>query len=750
MRLLVVSNRLPIVVVEEDGEMTFHEGAGGLVSGISAYLDSLKGSSFAKTEHLWIGWPGVTIEEPAKQSATAAALSQFDARPVFLTERSMDKFYHGFCNKIIWPLFHYFPTYAEYDESFYAHYKVVNQIFCEAVAKIMRPEDVVWIHDYHLMLLPQLLRDRHPSAAIGFFLHIPFPSFELFRLLPMLWRSEILRGLLGADLIGFHTHDYTQYFLRCVLRILGHEHSLGKILLRNRLVQVDTFPMGIDFHKFHAAAANPTPRTGEPDPLESLKPFKIVLSIDRLDYTKGILNRLKGYASFLENNPQWRAKVVLVLVVVPSRVGVEYYQQTKRQIDELVGKINGGYSTVGWTPILYQYKYLPFESLSPLYAASHVALVTPLRDGMNLIAKEYIASRPDKTGVLILSEMAGASKDLAEALIINPNSAEEIAAALQTALEMPEVEQIRRNEVMQNRLRRYDVVRWAEDFLSRLSAIKTEGNRLRSRLLGGPAQEQLLVDFARARRRTLFLDYDGTLVPFARDPQAAKPTPELLAVLDALAKDARNEIAIISGRDKTVLSKWFAGLDLVLVAEHGVWTRRPGQDWQLAKPLDNAWKSTILPVLQTYADRLPGTFVEEKEYSAVWHYRAADPESGSSLAKELVDDLVSFTANINVQVLQGSKVVEVKCAGINKGDAAAPLLSDETDFILAVGDDWTDEDLFKALPATAYTIRVGIRHSHARFNAHSHTEVLELLNELARRQSPQHRGNEQDQPDGER
>ncbi|MEN6425374.1 MAG: bifunctional alpha,alpha-trehalose-phosphate synthase (UDP-forming)/trehalose-phosphatase [Phycisphaerales bacterium] len=765
MRLLVVSNRLPIVAVEEEGVMKFQESAGGLVSGISAYLDSLKGSSFAETEHLWIGWPGVTIEDAAKQSATAAALSKFDAHPVFLAERSMDKFYHGFCNKIIWPLFHYFPSYADFDESFYAHYKCVNQIFCEAVAEIMQPGDVVWIHDYHLMLLPKLLRDKHPSAEIGFFLHIPFPSFELFRLLPMTWRSEILDGLLGADLIGFHTHDYAQYFLRCVLRILGHEHSLGKILLPNRLVKVSTFPMGIDFQKFHTAAANPAPRMEKSDPLESLKPFKIVLSIDRLDYAKGILNRLEGYGLFLENNPQWREKVVLVLVVVPSRIGVEYYQQTKRQIDELVGKINGGYSTVGWTPVLYQYKFLPFEALSPLYAASHVALITPLRDGMNLIAKEYVASRPDKTGVLILSEMAGASKDLAEALIINPNSVGEIAAALRTALEMPEPEQIRRNEIMQRRLQQYDVVRWADDFLTRLSTVKAEGNRLRSRLLGPPAREQLFGDYSRAHRRMLFLDYDGTLVPFARDPQAARPTSELMAVLRTLAEDARNEITLISGRDKNTLSDWFAGLHLVLVAEHGVWIRRPDQQWQLSKPLDNAWKSTIMPVLRTYADRLPGAFVEEKEYSAVWHYRAADPELGSSLAKELVDDLVSFTANINVQVLQGSKVVEVKCAGINKGDAALPLLrepeassskgegtgakgeasgagletsnsklqtSSPSHFILAVGDDWTDEDLFKALPSTAYTIRVGIRHSHARFNTHNQMEVMDLLKELAR------------------
>ncbi len=383
----------------------------------------------------------------------------------------------------------------------------------------MQPDDVVWIHDYHLMLLPKLLRDRRPSAQIGFFLHIPFPSYELFRLLPMTWRSEILQGLLGADLLGFHTHDYAQYFLRCVLRVLGHEHSAGRILLPDRLVKVDTFPMGIDFQRFHDAAARAQSVGDRTDLWESLKPFKIVLSVDRLDYTKGILNRLEGYRRFLEDNPSWQEKVVLVLVVVPSRVGVEDYQNTKRQIDELVGKINGEFSAVGWTPVFYQYRFLPFEQLTLLYGASHVALITPLRDGMNLIAKEYTASRPDKTGVLILSEMAGASKELAEAIIINPNSIEEIAAALRLALEMPPQEQIRRNESMQNRLRRYTVVRWAQDFLTQLSSVKVEGARLQSRATGTGSERTARPGFRRAQYRVLFLGYDGTLVAFAHDPQ---------------------------------------------------------------------------------------------------------------------------------------------------------------------------------------------------------------------------------------
>jgi len=730
MRLLVVSNRLPIVITQEQGELKFQESAGGLVSGLSAYLDSLKGSSFAKSDYVWVGWPGVTVENKLQEQVKSKVLSQFRAYPVFLTERAMEKFYYGFCNKTIWPLFHYFPTYAIYQNDFYLHYKCVNQIFCEAVIDVMQPDDVVWIHDYHLMLLPKLLRDKKPQISIGFFLHVPFPSFELFRLLPMTWRSEILQGLLGADLIGFHTYDYTQYFLRCVLRILGYEHNMGNILLPDRLVKVDTLPMGIDFQKFQAEAA--TSGSQKDESWKALENFKIVLSIDRLDYTKGILKRLQGYELFLEKNPQWQKKVVLVVVVVPSRVAVEHYQQIKKQIDELVGKINGRFGTIGWTPILYQYKFIPFQPLVSLYAASDVALITPLRDGMNLIAKEYIASRTKKTGVLILSEMAGAAKELAEAVVINPNNIEEIAGALKTSLEMPEKEQIRRNRIMQDRLKSYDVVRWANDFLSQLLSIKAEQKRLRSKLLLAPAKERLLRDFSQARQRLIFLDYDGTLVPFADDPQMVQPSDELLTILRNLAQHPGNEVVLISGRDRSTMQRWFGSINAGLVAEHGVWTQEKNQDWQLIKPLNNNWKPTIMPLLATYADRLPRAFVEEKEFSVVWHYRRADPELASTRAKELVDDLVNFTANIDIQILQGSKVVEVRCGGVNKGNAAARFLAENNfGFILAVGDDWTDEDLFKILPDTAYSIRVGIMQSYARFNLRSYVDVVELLRELA-------------------
>jgi trehalose 6-phosphate synthase/phosphatase len=734
MKIIIISNRLPVTVIEEDKKFTFKESSGGLVSGLSAYLDSLKSSSFAKSDYIWLGWPGASVSEKAKARVKSEMLSKFRAYPVFLTGREMDKFYLGFCNKTIWPLFHYFPAYVNYDDDFWTQYKQVNEMFCRAVLEIAKQDDVVWVHDYHLMLLPKLLREKIPGLSIGYFHHIPFPSFEIFRLLPSKWRSDLLSGLLGADLIGFHTQEYTQYFLRCVLRILGHEHDMGLINMTDHVVKADTFPMGIDFDKFHNARDIPEIKQQEDELKTELAKYRVILSIDRLDYTKGVVNRLRSYELFLEQNPAFRNKVVLVLVLVPSRIGVESYQLMKRQIDELVGKINGKFGDITWMPIIYQYKFLPYYPLLALYRVSDICLVTPLRDGMNLVAKEYVATRSDQSGVLILSEMAGAVKELGEAIIINPNSMEELTAALKQALEMPVDDQVRRNRIMQNRLKRYDVVRWAGDFIGELQTIKKiQSERFYAKLINPEIRNRLTGDFKKASSRLIYLDYDGTVVPFTVDPQKAKPTEAILTILKHVTAVQNLDMVMVSGRDRATLDDWLGKLNIGLVAEHGVWIREPGKDWQMIKPMLSDWKTKILPILGLHADRLPGSFVEEKEFSVVWHYRGADPELGVLRAKELMDELVEYTANMDIQILQGSKVIEVRNAGVNKGIAAMHFLTKKDyDFVMAIGDDWTDEDLFKSLPPKAYTIRVGVVASYALYNLRDFMEVRQLLEQLAR------------------
>ena len=732
-RLVIVSNRLPFSVSVDNGRLSFQASAGGLVTGLASFRESLDQGAALPPEHLWVGWPGNSVDPPLRESVIEQALSRFQSYPVFLSEEQMEQFYQGFCNSTIWPLFHYFTSYTVYQQPFWQTYKQINELFAEALDAILKPNDVVWVHDYHLMLLPRLLRALQRRLSIGFFLHIPFPSFEVFRLLPGQWRREILEGLLGADLIGFHTYEYTHHFLQSVLRILGCEHHMGQVLTTDHVVKVDTFPMGIDVERFASAAANADTESERRNLEEALSGVRLILSVDRLDYSKGISNRLEGYELFLETNPEFQGKVALLMVVVPSRIGVMQYDLMKRQIEELVGKINGRFGRVGWTPVIYQYRHVPFESLAALYAVSDVCLVTPLRDGMNLIAKEYLATRGDGTGVLILSEMAGAAKELPEAIIINPNNRAEIAMALKEALETPAEDQVKRNRIMRRRLQRYDVTRWAGDFLTALLVGMREiQNRIESKLLSAAATGTIVARYQATHRRLLFLDYDGTLTPLVRSPALATPDGKSIELLNSLCADSRNSVVITSGRDRRTLEEWFGDIPLGMVAEHGAWLKLAGESWQRAKTGVNEWKQELLPTLETYADRLPGSFVEEKEESVAWHYRLADPEQGELRAAELVDHLLNLTGKADLQVVQGNKVVEIRRAGVNKGNAAAFWMGNRSyDFILAIGDDATDEDLFRSMPASAVSIRVGISATHAQYNIRSWAEVIDLLFLLA-------------------
>jgi trehalose 6-phosphate synthase/phosphatase len=416
---------------------------------------------------------------------------------------------------------------------------------------------------------------------------------------------------------------------------------------------------------------------------------------------------------------------------VPSRIGVDRYNQMKRDIDEKVGNINGNFGNIHWTPIIYQYQYVPFYQLAGLYNVSDAALITPLRDGMNLIAKEYLDCRTDQTGVLILSEMAGAAKELGEAVLINPNNIQEIASAIKDALEMPQDEQIRRNKTMRSRLKRYNVIRWANDFIKVLNQIKENQKSFEARLFESDELQQMLHKYRKSKKKIIFLDYDGTLVPFAKHPEDAKPVQELVDILTRLSKLSNTKVVIISGRDKDTLEKWLGECKTVIAAEHGVWLKEQGKKWRTTVQFNTDWKTSIYPIMELYADQLPGSFVEEKNYSLVWHYRNADPDQASIKAKELMDDLLHFTGNMNLQVLQGSKVIEVKNNGINKGSIINRFLNNEHyDFILAIGDDWTDEDMFKELPEYAYSIKVGMTASQARYNLPDYNGVRKLIGDL--------------------
>ncbi len=720
-RLLIVSNRLPIKVKKEN-QLEFEESVGGLATGLSSFYKSHGG--------LWIGWPGVTLEQiDGQENEVNTRLRVEKCYPVYISQQDIEDYYEGFCNKTIWPLFHYFPQYTEYGEITWNSYKKVNQIFFDAIMEEIEPGDTIWVHDYHLMLLPELIRKEIPDATIGFFLHIPFPSFEVFRLLP--WRKEILNGLLGADLIGFHAFDYVRHFNSSIGRLLGLESALGQIRVGNRVVKADTFPMGIDYEGFAGSVHESAVQDEIKRIREEVGKRKILFSIDRLDYTKGILERLESFDLFLDKNPEYKEKVVLILAAVPSRTGVDQYELLKKQLDESVGRINGKHGTIGWVPVWYQYRFLPFHLLVALYNVADIALVTPLRDGMNLIAKEFVATKLDSKGVLILSEMAGASREMGEALIINPNDTEMVANAIKEALTMPEKLQIENTRTMQRKLRRHNVVRWAENFVEELKSIKRVQQDLHAAKLTDERKMRLITDYLESNKRLILLDYDGTLSPLVEKPSAAKPDIELLTMLKSLDEDARNTIVLVSGRDKGILDEWFSSLNLDMIAEHGAWQKEKDRKWQIVEPLRSDWKEEIRPLLEEYEDRTPGALIEEKDYSLVWHYRRVDPELAIIRAGELKSALLDYLSNLDVSVLEGNKVIEIKNVGLNKGRTASNWISkDDWDFILAMGDDITDEDVFAVLPESGYSIKVGIGPSHARFFVDSFEEVKSILKEL--------------------
>lgn len=372
-----------------------------------------------------------------------------------MTQNHIEKYYEGYSNSTIWPLCHYFYSYIQFKTEYWEAYKEVNRLFCEAVLPHIEDDDIIWVQDYQLMLLPKMIRDKKPNVNIGYFHHIPFPSYELFRVLPD--KEEVLEGLLGADLIGFHTHDYMRHFISAIYRVLDLNCNLDEIRLKDRVVHVDAFPMGINYEQYHNASKLPTVVQKAKILKRKMGEQTTILSVDRLDYSKGILHRLEGFAEFLKNHLEFHEKVSLAMIVVPSRDEVQLYADLKMKIEQTIGQINGMYSTIGWTPIYYFYRSFNFNELIAMYLNAEIALVTPLRDGMNLVAKEYLATQRENNAVLILSEMAGAANELTDAIIINPNDKKEIEDALVQALSMSDKEKGERLSQMQKLIARNDV-----------------------------------------------------------------------------------------------------------------------------------------------------------------------------------------------------------------------------------------------------------------------------------------------------
>lgn len=720
-RLIVASTRLPVTMSKRQGGWDVRTSTGGLVTALKSVAD--------QRTFTWLGWPGTHVTE-SEQSAVTRRLKKEGCVPVFLTKSDIEGHYEGFSNRVLWPLFHGLPERAHFNMHAWNTYKRVNARFADAILEHAQPEDVVWVHDYQLALVPEMLRRRNVHSPVGFFLHIPFPSAENYRTLPA--RDEILRGLLGADLLGFHAYEYVSHFRRACLRILGVESEPDVIRLPARRVHLGVLPIGIDPEEIQKMTESPEALEQYRTVRETYRDKKIIVGVDRLDYTKGIEKKFLAFEELLRAHPKWRDSAVLIQVAAPSRESVDEYKQLKRDVDELVGRINGKYSTASNTPIVYINQSVPRIRLAGLYRAADVALITPVRDGMNLVALEYVAARGREAGTLILSEFAGAAHLLAGARLVSPYNINQVAETLFDALEQ-EPDPVGFEHMLEFVTENTSMI-WAKRFLDRLDATMAERRSLavRLRIERSPAVEKL----KNKKKRLMLLDYDGTLRPHQMKPRAAIPDDRIRRVLGQLAQLAT--VYLVSGRSGDILDEWLGDLGLGMVCEHGFAVKHPNGEWHVRRNVSGPGLRRIEPLLQEFVKRTPGSSIERKRSSLAWHYRAADPEYGVFQANELFSLLEDALKRRPYSVLRGSRVIEVRHENATKGHATEEILKRHADaeVLFCAGDDRTDEEMMEAIPrawrAKAVTCWVGQRNAVADFWVDNSDELLNELEALVR------------------
>jgi trehalose 6-phosphate synthase/phosphatase len=722
-RVVIVANRLPVATVVDHDDTRLTPSSGGLVTSLRPWHE--------RGDGVWVGWPGDTSSLSAERRADLdRQLGDHRFVPVHLTGDEAERSYHGFANRVLWPLFHYQVDRVPVDAADWDAYRLVNERFAEVAWREYRPGDTIWIHDYQLMLVPGLLRGRLPHARIGFFLHIPFPSSEVFRVLP--WRQQILDGLLGADLIGFHTFAYLRHFVNALLHIEGVEADVDHVHVDGRDVRLGAYPMGIDAQAFSALASTPEVVAASETMRRDAGGRRILLGVDTLDYTKGIPRRLHAIERLLARQPELADTIRYVQVAVPSRGEVDAYQKFKQQVEEFVGRINGAFGTLRSVPIHYVHHAVSPAELVALYRTADVMLVTPLRDGMNLVAKEFVASRVDEDGVLVLSEFAGAAVELDGAVVVNPYDVEALAGTIMHTLSLPPAERRARMKTLRRQVTEHDVHDWAARFVRTL---------LEARPIDGmPAASPPGLSLARAFETAtaaahvrLLLDYDGTLVPLARSPEAAVPDQDLIELLETLTVLPGTRVDIVSGRPREPLEAWFGHLPMALWAEHGFWYRPdPGHPWRTTANPPPRWQDRIRPMLEQFVASTPGSRIETKISSLVWHFRGAQREHGIRQAHELRMMLGTAFSNQPWGVIEGKKTIEVRLRAADKAVVAARVASDSElgTAIVAIGDERTDDDLFIALPASSIRVAVGRPSPHAPFVVKDYRDVRRLLREL--------------------
>ena len=724
-RLILASNRLPVAIEEaESGSYNLRRTTGGLATGLAG--------PHRTTDGRWFGWPGVASEDGRLPEEVMRLLEAEGFRGVGLDQEEYRRYYLRACNRCIWPLLHGFVERVEFDPDDWDAYRRVNRRFADALLEEVRPGDLVFVHDFHLLLVPEMIRRAEPGVRIGFFLHVPFPPPSVFRVLPP--RAEALRGLLGADVIGFHTLEYLRSFRSTARRVLGVDTMTHTIEHAGRRTGLMARPLGIDTSVWERPDDDPEIAAELADLAEAADGRRVILGVERLDYTKGIPERLLAFRALLTDKPELVEQVVFFQIAVPSRTDVDDYRELKVEVERLAGEINARFGRVGLQPLHYQFSGVGPARLLALYRSADICLVTPLRDGLNLVAKEFVAARRENDGVLMLSEFTGAAWELTEALKVNPYDIHGMKEVLERALAMSPEEQAQRMAPMRARVRQNDVHRWTT---ACLEAIRGADREERPELVDERVREALDRRFRDATRRILALDYDGTLRELEPTPQAATPSAALSALLERLGRSPGVETWIVSGRDVRFLEQHLGALPIGFVAEHGAFARFPGETEirALFEPPAEDWKALVRPLLEDASDRLLGSLVEDKPLGIAWHYRATEPESAAWQAHELYQHLSEILADEPLEVLRGSKVIEIRPAGVTKARGLARALRREHDdrsvvapdeLLIVAGDDVTDESLFRGFPQ-ALSILVGDRSSWASYRVPAPADLRALL-----------------------
>lgn len=780
-RKIIVANMLPVQACKdlETGKWNFNLDEDSI-------LLQLKDGLSPDTEVIYVGSLKAEIDVTEQEAVAQKLLEDFNCVPTFLPPEIQKKFYYGYCKQYLWPLFHYMlpmcPDHGDrFDRSLWQAYVSANKIFADKVMEVINPEDdSVWVHDYHLMVLPTFLRKRFYRVKLGFFLHSPFPSSEIYRTLPV--REDILKGLLNCDLIGFHTFDYARHFLSCCSRMLGlnYESKRGHIGLDyfGRTVYIKILPVGIQLGRIESVLDLPCTSTKVKEIQDQFHGKKLIIGIDDMDIFKGISLKLLAVEQLLQQNPDFQGKLVLVQIINPARSSGKDVQEAKRETYLIARRINEAYGSPDYEPVILIDRPVARYEKSAYYAVAECCLVNAVRDGMNLVPYKYIVCRQGtpsldkalsiaadcpRTSTLVVSEFVGCSPSLSGAIRVNPWDIDAVSEALNSALAMPEPEKQLRHEKHYRYVSSHDVAYWARSFMQDLDrACKDHYNKrcwgfglgLSFRVVSlSPNFRKLSIEYMvsiykRTTRRVIFLDYDGTVVPQTSINKS--PSSVVISVLNALCSDPKNTVFIVSGRGRNSLGKWLAPCEnMGIAAEHGYFLRwNKTSDWEATTvAADLEWKEIVEPVMRSYTEATDGSSIEVKDSALVWHHQDADPDFGSWQAMELMEHLENVLANEPAVVKRGQHIVEVKPQGVSKGLVVEKVISSISndgkapDFLMCIGDDRSDEDMFESLlkssssnsqtSAGIFACTVGQKPSKARYYLDDTADVMRLLSGLA-------------------